>query len=238
MYYKFCPRFSKNPKDISNLIPKDDPCLTGHIGTEVTHTINYPDDKSSTEKITHYIAPEWNSDLWSFNEYKCELPSPLPVYIDEEEGGDHLLALYDQPFLILRDDLVNALHSAGIREFTTHPVEIRESSSDTVYPNYVLFKPTQRFMHAIDEDESEVDEVINGITFYESITIDPDKVNESDLFLHAMRKGSSYEVMISEKVKEIFESIASDDIIFSAQFIEEDDDDEEAADDDWGWIQD
>ena len=82
------------------------------------------------------------------------------------------------------------------------------------------------------ESYVEVSDIIDGKTFYDRITIDPNKVDEHDLFLHAIREGSSYSLVISEKIKTIFEMFAPDDFIFSPLFIEEDNDDEE--DDDWG----
>jgi len=238
MYYTFSSNFSGNVKDITDSVPKGDTSLLGHKGTEITLTHNnYNKDEFITSSETSvFVKPKWSSALWSFDEPECELPSPIPVYVDDEEGGEQLLSVYDSPFVIVRNDLITALNELGITDFSTHPVEIRDPASKKTYTNYSTFKPIQRFVHAIIEEESEVSDVIDGMTFYNSITIDPEKVNEADLFLHAIRPKSSYVIVISEAVKSIFESIAPDDFIFSGLFIEGEDEEDEDEDDEWSQL--
>ena len=236
MYYKLITKVPDNAKQLTGSIPSNDPCLKNNQGIKinVTHTNYDQNDNKNSEQTFHFIEPEWVSNLDFFKDPEQTLPSPLPVYIDDEEGGKRLLAGYDSPFFIICTELITALNAEGIKgDFITHPVEIRDPSANKVHSNYVTFKPSRRFVHAINEDESEVSDIIDGKTFYDRITIDPNKVDEHDLFLHTIREGSSYSLVISEKIKTIFEMFAPDDFIFSPLFIEEDNDDED-ENDDWG----
>jgi hypothetical protein len=154
-----------------------------------------------------------------------DVPVPQDLTLHIEKPGE-LLAFYDDPVPILRQDIVKLIHSAGVENIEDYPITIVDPSSGMKYQNYRAVKVIGA-VSAVDERKSEgnlLDENDQFGSFYDSIIIDEKKAGKFLAF--RLVENLSY-LVVADKVRDkILENEDIYGIEFKPLFEMEDDDDE------------
>ncbi len=142
---------------------------------------------------TARIVSEWNGPPWMTGEViETEVPNPFVFRLDPHYPGD-LMPMYEGTILLMRDDLVSALHEAGVDNLQLFPAVVRDEEKNKEYLNYkavnivgVISCANMEASERMDADDES--EIIN--VDFDSLVIDESKTGGALLFRLAESVGA------------------------------------------------
>ena len=130
-------------------------------------------------------ASEWNGPPWMTGERIIgPVPSPFVFRLDQQYPGK-MKPMYEGTILLMRDDLLVAMHDAGVDNLQIFPAAIQDEAHDLVYEDYKAVNIVGKISCANMEESELMDpddenELVD--VDFESLVIDEEKAGGALLF--------------------------------------------------------